>query len=104
MLKYADVDPRTLYVSTQRPQGADPARLHRQLAVHGRSMTGMPVVEVEEDPDGKLVIVNGTTRATRVAMLFPGLLLRVAVMRLRKNRITPRPTIGDLLPQPKGTP
>lgn len=102
MLKYVDVDPRTLYVSTQRIQGADPARLQRQLAAFGRSISGMPPIEVEEDPNGLYVIANGTTRATRVALLHPGLLIRVVVTRTRT--ITKRPTIGDLISPAKGTP
>jgi len=37
MARFLDVDPRTLFVTTQRIQGADPAKLQRQIAEHGLS-------------------------------------------------------------------
>ena len=66
-----DVNPRTLYVNSQRPY-ADPGKLQRQIATFGRSVVGMPPIWVEEDPDGRLRIQDGMTRATRAAKLVPG--------------------------------
>jgi hypothetical protein len=98
MPRYLDVDPRTLYVTTQRPSGACPWKLQMQIARFGASTTGMPPIVVEEDPDGRLEIVNGVTRATRVAKFSPGTLVRVEVQRVRKTPIKSRLTIADLLP------
>jgi hypothetical protein len=52
----------------------------------------MPTVEVSRGTDGELVINNGVTRATRVAMLRPGLLIRVeAIDDLPIIRLAPIP-------------
>src|SRR6266536_4497533 len=59
MVRMLDVDPRTLVVSPQRPTGAKPDKLQREIAIHGRSMAGMLPVVVYEDPDGRLVIWDG---------------------------------------------
>jgi hypothetical protein len=69
---FLDVDPRTLHLPTSRSSGADPAKLQRQIARHGKSTQGMPTVEVYRGSDAELVIYNGVTRATRVAKLLPG--------------------------------
>jgi len=37
-----DVDPRELRAPPSRPQGADPAKPARQIALFGRSTVGMP--------------------------------------------------------------
>ena len=98
MARFLDVDPRTLFVTTQRIQGADPAKLQRQIAKHGLSTADMDPIWVEEDPDGRLVIMNGVTRATRVAKLLPGRLVRVEVIRQRTHPLAVRVTIADVLP------
>src|SRR5437868_13270408 len=94
-----DVDPRTLHVPSSRIQGADPGKLARQLSRFGASTTGMPTIEVTRCKDGELVIVNGVTRATRVAKLLPGQPVRVLVIddcpRYNASRL---PTIKDVLP------
>jgi hypothetical protein len=65
--RYVDVDPARLRLPPSRHQGADPAKLTRHLAQFGRSLTGMPPLEVTEAAGGELVINSGVTRATRVA-------------------------------------
>lgn len=78
---YCVVDPGELRVPTSRPQGADPGKLQRQISLHGRDATdGMPDVQVRVAADGALGIVDGVTRATRLAKLSPGTLIRVQVI------------------------
>ena len=48
--------------------------------------------------DGALVISNGVTRATRVAKLLPGVLIRVEVIGDQKTPVGHYPTGGDRLP------
>lgn len=57
-----DVDPRELRVPPFRPQGADPAKLHRQIARFGQLAAGMPPHWIYEASDGVLVVYNGVTR------------------------------------------
>ena len=79
-LTFRDVDPRTLRVPSSRPAGADPVKLQRQIALFGSSTTGMPPPWVYEGTDGELVLFNGVTRATRIAKVAPGTLIRVEVV------------------------
>ncbi len=80
MADFRDVDPRELRVPPSRRLGADPAKLQRQIALFGRSAVGMPPPWVYEGSDGVLVLYNGVTRATRIAKLAPGTLIRVEVI------------------------
>src|SRR5437870_1097124 len=77
---FLDVDPRTLRVPGSRRSGADPFKLHRQIAQFGGSDQGMPPIEVSRGTDGELVVNNGMTRATRMAQLLPGTMVRVEVI------------------------
>jgi hypothetical protein len=95
---FRDVDPTTLRVPSSRPQGADPGKLQRQISRFGKSAAGMPPPWVYEGTDGELVIFNGVTRATRIAKLSPGTLIRVEVIGHLNVAIGSLPTIGDLLP------
>jgi hypothetical protein len=92
------VDPRSLRAPPSRPSGADPVKLHRQLARFGSSTAGMPPIEVYEGSDGELMIANGVTRATRVAKLLPGTPVTVEVIGKHRTPVGRFPTIGDLLP------
>jgi hypothetical protein len=65
------VDPAELRLPPSRSSGADPWKLHRQIRMHGDSKAGMPPIIVYEDPDGLLEIIDGVTRATRIAKLSP---------------------------------
>jgi hypothetical protein len=95
---FLDVDPHTLHLPSSRLTGADPVKLHRQIARHGQSVQGMPVVEVYRGTDGELVIYNGVTRATRVVKLLPGQPIRVEVIDDLKTPVGHLPTVGEKLP------
>jgi hypothetical protein len=95
---FLDVDPRTLRLPRSRRSGADPIRLHRQIAQYGSSTKGMPVIEVSRGSDGELVINNGVTRATRIAKLAPGTLVRVEVIDDLPVPVGTYPKVGDLIP------
>jgi hypothetical protein len=97
-LVFRDVDPQTLRVPSSRPAGADPLKLQRQIARFGSSSSGMPPPWVYEGTDGELVLFNGVTRATRMAKLVPGVLIRVEVIGKIGAAFGSLPTIGDLLP------
>lgn len=98
MPRTLQVDPRTLLVPPSRPY-ADPARLQQQIAAYGHSTDGMPAILVDEDADGRLMIMNGVTRATRIAKLSPGQLVTVEVQtRYRRHRFPNGPTVADVLP------
>jgi hypothetical protein len=98
MADFRDVDPRELRVPPSRRQGADPGKLARQISLFGRSAIGMPSPWVYEGTDGVLVIYNGVTRATRIARLSPGTLIRVEVIGKLPKAYGAEPRIGDLLP------
>ena len=98
MPDFRDVDPAELRVPPSRPQGADPAKLQRQIARFGQSAAGMPPPWVYEASDGALVVYNGVTRATRIAKLSPGTLIRVEVVGKLRRAAAGYPNIGDLLP------
>ncbi|HEU5116574.1 MAG TPA: hypothetical protein VFT74_07850 [Isosphaeraceae bacterium] len=95
---FLDVDPRTLHLPTSSRFGADPVKLQRQIARYGTSTAGMPNPWVYRGSDGGLVISNGVTRATRVAKLLPGTLIRVEVIGAFKTPVGHYPTVGDRLP------
>jgi hypothetical protein len=95
---FLDVDPRKLHLPTSRLSGADPVKLQRQIARHGKSTQGMPPLEVYRGTDGELVIFDGVTRATRVAKLLPGQLIRVEVIDDIPTAAGHLPTVGEKLP------
>ncbi len=96
--RFLDVDPAELRVPSSRPTGADAFKLHRQIARFGASSTGMPPITAYEGTDGILVIFNGVTRATRIAKLDPGKLVRVEIIGQIRRAFATYPKIGDLLP------
>jgi hypothetical protein len=95
---FLDVDPRTLRVPGSRRSGADPVKLHRQIAQFGSSTQGMLPLEVSRGTDGELLINNGVTRATRIAKLSSGTTVRVEVIDDLPIPVGSFPSIGDLLP------
>jgi hypothetical protein len=95
---FLDVDPRTLRVPGSRRAGADPSKLHRQIALFGSSKEGMPPLEVSRGTDGHLVINDGVTRATRIAKLAPGMTVHVEVIDNLPIPVGTFPTIGELIP------
>jgi hypothetical protein len=95
---FLDVDPRTLRVPGSRRSGADPWKLHRQIAKYGSSTQGMPPLEVSRGTDGELVINNGVTRAMRIAKFSPGTTVSVEVIDDLPIPGGSFPSIGELIP------
>src|SRR5947209_5863385 len=94
-----EVDPSTLRLPWSRRDGADPFKLARQIAKHGKSTDGMPPLEVVRGKGGLLRINNGVTRATRVAKLLPGQTVPVEVIEeLPKADFSKNPTVEEKLP------
>ncbi len=95
---FVDVDPRELHLPTSRFCGADSVKLQRQIAGYGTTTAGMPILLVDRGSDGQLVLNDGVTRATRVAKLLPGHLVRVEVCEDLSFPVGHWPTVGDRLP------
>ena len=95
---FLDVDPRMLHLPPSRITGADPLKLQRQIARFGISLQGMPTLEVSRGSDGKLMINDGVTRATRIAKLLPGVTVRVEVIDDNPAPFGQLPMIGDMVP------
>jgi hypothetical protein len=95
---FLDVDPRTLRLPTSRRSGADPFKLQRQVAQFGNTIRGMQPLEVSRGSDGELVINSGVTRATRMAKLLPGILVRVEVIDDLPIPVGSYPKVGDYVP------
>jgi hypothetical protein len=92
-----EVDPLELRLPSSRRDGADPWKLHRQIGKFGASSAGMPPIQVYEDPDGVLEIIDGVTRATRIAKLAPGKTVPIVVIgKYRRSRRKSRP-LGETL-------
>ena len=96
--EYLDVDPSTLHLPPSRASGVDPTKLARQIAQYGSSIQGMPMLWVYRGTDGALMIYDGVTRASRVAKLLPGTLLRVEIVGDLPAPCGRLPTIGDYVP------
>jgi hypothetical protein len=96
--EFLDIDPRTLHLPSSRLSGADPIKLHDQLARFGSSVAGMPPVLAYRGSDAALMIYDGVTRAPRVAGLLPGRTVRVEVMRTIPKPFGHPPLLGDTLP------
>jgi hypothetical protein len=98
MASFREVNPRDLRLPSSRRRGADPIKLARQVALFGDQFTGMPCPWVYEGTDGLLVLYDGVTRATRMAMSSPGALMRVEVIGFLPLALANTPRLGDLLP------
>ena len=92
------VDPATLHLPPTRTEGADPAKLARQISRYGSRIDGIPPLEVYRDPDGRIMISDGVTRATRVAKLLPGTKIPADFLGPLRKRIGYLPTVRDKLP------
>jgi hypothetical protein len=95
--EFLQVDPASLHLPSSRRDGADPLKLHEQLARHGTSMDGMPPPEVKRGSVGELVIYDGVTRSTRVAKYLPGTPITVEVTGELNGPVGGLPTVGDKL-------
>ena len=95
---YLDVDPRTLRLPTTRLDGVDLLKYQLQVARFGTSMRGMPPPECYRGVDGEIMINDGVTRATRIANLLPGTLIRIEIIEDTRFTYSHLPTVGDRLP------
>jgi hypothetical protein len=93
--EFLQVDPAILHLPGSRRDGADPVKLHRQVARYGTSIAGMPPVEVKRGSDGELVIYDGVTRATRAAKYQPGTPITVEVTGDLTSPVGSLPRVGD---------
>lgn len=89
------VDPSELRLPPSRDAGADPWKLHQQIRQFGVSKEGMPPIFVYEDPDGILEIIDGVTRATRIAKLAPGETVPVLVIGQYRRSRASSPTVKE---------
>ena len=96
--EFLSVDPRPLHLPPSRVDGADPAKLQRQIAQHDATLQGMPPVLVYRGTDGELMINDGVTRATRAAKLCPGQLVPVEVIGNLPRLFGSLPTVQEKLP------
>jgi hypothetical protein len=100
MPEIVDIDPRSLHLPSSRLSGADPVKLHSQMARFGSSMAGMPPALPYRGPDGAIKLYDGVTRATRVARLLPSQTIRIEAMRTIAKPFGHLPLLGDTLPLP----
>ena len=93
------MDPGNLHLPRSLAQGADPGKLARQIAKRGKSLDGMPPVQVIRGKDGHLRINDGVTRATRATKLRPGVLVPAEVIQdVPRLDVTRIPRVKDRLP------
>jgi hypothetical protein len=95
---FFDVDPAALRLPNERIDGADPAKLQRQIARHVNSLAGMPPVLVYEGSDGELMLGDGVTRATRAAKLCPGAVIPAERLGSLPHPVGHLPTVQEKLP------
>jgi hypothetical protein len=95
---FFDVDPATLRLPRERIDGADPEKLQRQIARHGRSLTGMPPVLVYRGTDDESMLSDGVTRATRTAKLCPGSAIPAELLGVLPHPVGHLPTVKEKLP------
>ena len=97
--EFLNADPRTLHLPPSRAEGADPEKLQRQIAKHGTNTEGMPPLWVHRGKDGELMVMDGVTRATRIAKLLPGQVVPIEVTREVPNKdFAKLPTVEEKLP------
>jgi hypothetical protein len=97
--EHLQVDPRKLHLPPSRSEGADPVKLQRQIHKHGKATDGMPPLLVHKGKNGGLMIMDGVTRATRIAKLLPGEMVTVEVIKERPHADFGRlPTVEEKLP------
>ena len=94
--EFREVDPGDLRLPSRR--GADPLKLETQIARFGASSSGMPALWVYQASDKVLVVYDGITRATRLAKLASGIMIRVEIVGKLRRAFANEPKIGDFLP------
>jgi hypothetical protein len=95
---FIDVDPRELHLPGSRRDGADPTKLQRQISRFGRTTTGMPPILVQLTVDGRFLISDGVTRATRVAKLLPGTKVTAEIVGTTGRHSSMYPRVSEMLP------
>ena len=95
---FFEVDPAKLRLPVERIDGADPAKLRRQIARHGKSLVGIPPVLVYRGSDGELMLSDGVTRATRAAKLRSGSLIPAELLGNLPHPVGHLPTVKEKLP------
>jgi hypothetical protein len=91
------VDPAELHLPGSRREGADFRKLQRQFSRYGTSSIGMPPLKVSRGCDGKLVINDGVTRATRIARHAPNTTVPVEVIDELNVPVGNLPTVRETL-------
>ena len=95
--EFFDVDPAALHLPGSRRDGTDPFKLQRQFSRYGKSIVGMPPLEVSRGSDGELVINDGVTRASRIARYAPGVQVPVEVIDELAVPVGDLPQVGERL-------
>ena len=96
--EFLEVDPSLLHLPVTRPNGADPVKLHRQIAQYGSLTRGIPPILVYRGSDGALIIFDGVTRASRMVKLRLEILVSVEVIGNLPFPCEHLPTVGARLP------
>lgn len=89
--------PGELRLPPSRAGGADLWKLHQQIQQFGELIDGMPPILVYQDPDGLMEIMDGVTRATRIAKLAPEQLVPVVVIGHYRRSRGSSPRVKDRL-------
>ncbi len=93
-----EVNPATLRLPPTMSEGADFFKLSSQITQYGESTEGMPPIQVTVGANGEMMINDGVTRATRVAMT-PGLTVPVQVIENNPAlNFENLPTVGSKVP------
>ena len=87
-----------LHLPPSRLGDADPAKLQRQIALHGKSLPGMLPILVYRGSDGKLMIADSVTRATGATKLCPEIPVHVEVLGRLPRTFGLLPIVTDKLP------
>lgn len=94
-----EIDPLLLRLPGSRLGGADPIKLTRQFSKFGLSTQGMPDLVAIRGMNGEVQLLDGVTRATRVAKFLAGKKVRVVITHDYPTLdLSSFPTVGDCLP------
>ncbi len=95
--EFLEVDPAELHLPGGRREGANFLKLQRQFSRYGTSSEGMPPLKVSRGNDGKFVINDGVTRATRIARYAPHTTVLVEVIDELNVPVGNLPTVRETL-------
>lgn len=85
MARIIHVLPGELRLPATRQAGADPFKLAEQIRRFGSNIEGVPPLFVILGADGEMVIIDGVTRATRVARQQPAATIPVEIIEERPS-------------------